>query len=146
MDRDERIMLSEVRCVRGAQPSPSRPPRRRFTGVTLSVRPVSCPRAQRCAHQAWTRQVLQVQLRLLQGLRALRGRMSRGKAKRPLVECVNAVEQARGALGIFRIYYPCGTADRRTVPCDFCFQFSRSVLYLLLVPQKAASAAGSEAG
>jgi len=56
------------------------------------------------------------------------------------------VEQARGALGIFRIYYPCVTADRRTVPCDFCFRFSRSVLYLLLVPQKAASAAGSEAG
>ncbi len=54
--------------------------------------------------------------------------------------------QARGALGIFRLYYPRVIADRRTVRCDFCFRFSRSVLSLLLVPKKAASAAGSEAG
>jgi|SRR5271165_1303106 len=56
------------------------------------------------------------------------------------------VSQARGAPGIFRIHYPCVIADRRTIPCDFCFRFSRSVLKLFLVPQKAASAAGSEAG
>jgi hypothetical protein len=45
-----------------------------------------------------------------------------------------------------RLYYPCVIADRRIVRRDFCFRFSRSVLSLLLVPQKAASAAGSEAG
>ena len=54
--------------------------------------------------------------------------------------------QARGGPGIFRLYCPFVIADRRTVSCDLCFRFSRSVLSLLLVPQKAASAAGGEVG
>ena len=76
----------------------------------------------------------------------LRSGREAGKRKRPPVECANAVEPGSGRASDFRLYYPCVTADKPTVPCDLCFRFPRSVLSLLLVSQKAASVAGSEAG
>ena len=147
MDLHELIMLSEVRRVRGAKLSPFRAPDDDFARVTLSVRAASCPRAPRCTHQAWTRQVLQARLRLSQGLRALRGRMSRGKAKRPPIECVNAVEPSSGRAGryfvfIIRALSPTGALSRAIFVSDFpdlCYSCS-------WFPKKAASAAGSEAG
>ncbi len=76
----------------------------------------------------------------------LRSGREAGKRKRPPVECANAVEPGSGRASDFRLYYPCVTADKPTVPCDLCFRFPRSVLSLLLVSQKATSVAGSEAG
>jgi hypothetical protein len=50
-----------------------------------------------------------------------------------MCECGRA---GQGAPEIFRLYYPCVIAAWRTVRRVFCFRFSRSVLSLLLVPQK----------
>ena len=76
----------------------------------------------------------------------LRSGREAGKGKRPPVGWVNAVEPGSGRAGDMRIYYPCVIADRRTVLGDFCFRFFKSVLSLILVPRRVASAAGSEAG